>query len=182
MTSKMRVIDKIDTLDRRHFLGGSAGAVAVAAAASFVPGQAMAVPLKNTSAEAFPTLVRMSRDLYPHDRLPDSVYETAVQTIDGQLSADPQSKALLTNGAQQLDAAAVAMRRKPYLAIDGEADRVAVLRSIEQTPFFKTMRSGMVTALYNQEGMWPKLGYEGSSAEKGGYLHRGFDDIDWLPA
>jgi hypothetical protein len=39
-----------------------------------------------------------------------------------------------------------------------------------------------VTALYNQQELWTKLGYEGSSAEKGGYLHRGFNDLDWLPA
>ena len=25
------------------------------------------------------------------------------------------------------------------------------------------------------------LGYEGSSFEQGGYLHRGFNDLDWLP-
>jgi hypothetical protein len=25
------------------------------------------------------------------------------------------------------------------------------------------------------------LGYEGPAYEKGGYLHRGFDDLDWLP-
>jgi len=40
----------------------------------------------------------------------------------------------------------------------------------------------MITALYNQKDVWTKLGYEGSSAEFGGYLHRGFDDIDWLDA
>jgi hypothetical protein len=28
--------------------------------------------------------------------------------------------------------------------------------------------------------VWTKLGYEGPSAPEGGYLHRGFDDIDWL--
>jgi hypothetical protein len=40
----------------------------------------------------------------------------------------------------------------------------------------------MITALYNQPDLWAKLGYEGSSAEHGGYIHRGFNDIDWLPA
>ena len=40
---------------------------------------------------------------------------------------------------------------------------------------------GLVVSLYNQTEIWPKFGYEGSSAEHGGYLHRGFNDIDWLP-
>ena len=33
----------------------------------------------------------------------------------------------------------------------------------------------------NQKALWPKFGYEGSSFEHGGYLHRGFNDLDWLP-
>jgi hypothetical protein len=28
--------------------------------------------------------------------------------------------------------------------------------------------------------VWPYFGYEGPSNDKGGYAHRGFDDIDWL--
>ena len=38
-----------------------------------------------------------------------------------------------------------------------------------------------MTTLYNDPQVWEKLGYEGPSAEQGGYLSRGFDDIDWLP-
>jgi hypothetical protein len=30
--------------------------------------------------------------------------------------------------------------------------------------------------------VWAKFGYEGPSADKGGYISRGFDDIDWLEA
>ena len=40
--------------------------------------------------------------------------------------------------------------------------------------------AALVVSLYNQPAVWAKLGYEGSSAEHGGYIHRGFDDIDWL--
>ena len=39
----------------------------------------------------------------------------------------------------------------------------------------------LVVSLYNQKELWPKFGYEGSSAEHGGYIKRGFADIDWLP-
>jgi len=34
--------------------------------------------------------------------------------------------------------------------------------------------------LYNQKPLWAKFGYEGSSADKGGYINRGFNDIDWV--
>jgi hypothetical protein len=37
-----------------------------------------------------------------------------------------------------------------------------------------------VSGLYSQPDVWPYFGYEGPSNDKGGYLHRGFDDIDWL--
>ncbi len=37
-----------------------------------------------------------------------------------------------------------------------------------------------MVSLYNQQEVWAILGYEGESASKGGYINRGFDDIDWL--
>ena len=43
------------------------------------------------------------------------------------------------------------------------------------------MHATTVVALYDDHEVWDLLGYEGSSFEKGGYLHRGFDDLDWLP-
>ena len=38
----------------------------------------------------------------------------------------------------------------------------------------------MVT-LYNDKEVWDVLGYEGASFDKGGYVNRGFNDLDWLP-
>ena len=43
------------------------------------------------------------------------------------------------------------------------------------------MHSTTVVALYDDHEVWELLGYEGPSFDKGGYLHRGFDDLDWLP-
>jgi len=178
----MRIIDKVERLGRRDFLGRSAGALAAAVVVGPALANAAVVPLKTVKPGAAPTLVKMARDLYPHDILADVFYENALATIDGNLAAIPASATLLTDGVAVLDAAAIKLRGKPYVAIAAEADRVAVLKTIEATPIFKTMRSGMVTALYDQPALWTKLGYEGSSAEKGGYIHRGFNDIDWLPA
>lgn len=178
----MRVIDKIDVMDRRGFLGRSGGLAALLAAVPVLPGAATAaVTLKTGAASDVATLVKMARDIYPHDILPDAAYEAAVAALDGQIADDP-AKVRLADGVKQLDAAAQKMKGRPYIAIEKEEDRVAVLKAIETSPFFKQVRSGMVTALYNQDEFWVKFGYEGSSAEKGGYLHRGFNDLDWLPA
>ena len=177
----MRLVEKREVIDRRGFLGRTAGTAALLAAAPVLPGVAQAA-LKTGDAAAMPTLVKMARDLYPHDMLPDSAYETAVVTIDGTFSDGEVAKMSMGQGVAELNDAATKMKGKTYLALDAEADRVAVLMGMQQagSPFFKAMRSGMVTALYNQEGIWKKFGYEGSSAEKGGYLHRGFNDLDWL--
>jgi hypothetical protein len=44
------------------------------------------------------------------------------------------------------------------------------------------VRAEVVTTLYNDTEVWQILGWEGESFSKGGYLERGFDDLDWLPA
>ena len=179
----MRIIDKRAQLDRRTFIRRSAAAAALTGmVGTFSDGGAFAAPLKTVPVAAAPTLVKVARDLFPHDRLPDAFYENAVTTIDATLAADEATKTLLADGAASLDAAAIKLKGARYAAITAETDRVAVLKSIEDTPFFTRVRAEMVTALYNQPDVWTKLGYEGSSAEKGGYIHRGFNDIDWLPA
>jgi len=55
-----------------------------------------------------------------------------------------------------------------------------VLQQIEATPFFQSIRGGLVVSLYNQPEVWPIFGYEGESFSKGGYIARGFNDIEWL--
>jgi len=54
------------------------------------------------------------------------------------------------------------------------------LLSRRQTPFFQKLRSDFVLYLYSNPAIWPLFGYEGPSNDKGGYLHRGFNDIDWI--
>ena len=67
-----------------------------------------------------------------------------------------------------------------YVGLGWEADRVALLKAQSANPMFETIRSGLVVSLYNQKEIWPIFGYEGESFSKGGYIHRGFDDITWL--
>jgi len=51
---------------------------------------------------------------------------------------------------------------------------------MEKNPFFQRVRGALVGGLYGNPDVWPLFGYEGESASKGGYINRGFDDIDWL--
>ncbi len=175
----MRVIDKVTRVNRRDVLRVTAGAATVAAIAPTVGRTALAEPLKTVNASGAETLLKMARDIYPHDRIPDVFYQNAIASIDKEVS-EGGSKTLLSDGVAELDAAATKIKGKPYAALTAENDRVEVLKSMEAGAFFQKVRSSLVTALYNQPDLWIKMGYEGPSYDKGGYINRGFNDIDWL--
>jgi hypothetical protein len=179
----MRLIDKTPKVSRRTLLR-SGGATAAAVAAFPVSGKVFAADPVAISAEAFATLVKMARDLYPHDKVADSYYAKVIADHDTAAKTDEAKKKMLTDGAQLLDGLGERMGYGKYAAIAKEDDRVAVLKEVEkQNPaFFGAIRGSLVTGLYNNQELWPMFGYEGSSADKGGYIDRGFSDIDWLKA
>ena len=136
---------------------------------------AWAVEVTALKPETMATLVQMARDIYPHDRLRDEFYVVAVKSYDTAEQAP-----MVEEGIAALDAAARGKGHSGYLGAGWEADRVEILRAMEESAFFQTIRAGLVTGLYNQKEVWPLFGYEGESYSQGGYLNRGFNDINWL--
>lgn len=180
----MREVDRRSKYNRRTFLQGAATAVpvvAVATSAGLGIEDAWAADAATLAPATLKTLVKVARDIYPHDFLVDSYYITAIKPWDGKAAKDPAIKTLLEDGVRRLDQDAQDRHKVAYAQVPWEADRIALLQGIEQTDFFKKLRSDLVVSLYNQQELWPKFGYEGSSAEHGGYIKRGFNDIDWLP-
>ena len=180
----MRTVDPRTRVARRTFLRGAAGAAPAAALAvsgGITASAAWAQDARAIDPHAMATLVKMARDIYPHDQIGDIFYVRAIQPYDPKAGKDAAFRDLLANGVGRLDTDAKDRFSTNYLGVAWEADRLVLLRGIEQTPFFKTVRADLVVSLYNQPELWAKLGYEGSSAEYGGYLHRGFNDVDWLP-
>jgi hypothetical protein len=169
-----------DAVSRRSFVKSSSAALILTATAVIHPIEAWGLEAKGLAPAAVQTLIQASRDIYPHDHLADRFYALAVKDFDIKTAADPKLKALFEGGVAKLDAAARAAHGVPYVQVGWEEERVALLKRIETTPFFKALRSGLVTGLYNQKEIWPLFGYEGSSADKGGYIDRGFDDLTWL--
>lgn len=165
-------------LSRRHILrGGMVGAMLVITPTAVLsPDRAWGIEPATLTPEQMATLIALARDIYPHDQLPDRYYAIAIRPYDAEAAADPERRALLETGLADLDARAGGS----YRALGWEDQRVAILREIEPSPFFQTIRAGLVTGLYNQPEIWPIFGYEGESYSQGGYLYRGFDDIDWL--
>ncbi len=170
-------------LSRRDLLKKSA-----AISASMVVGSgflassnaAWAMEVKALTPETMATLVQMARDIYPHDRFPDELYAAAVKSHDEAASKDPSYKRMIEIGTTVLDTLAVEEGHSNYVATGWEADRLRLLKSMRNGEFFQTIRGGLVVGLYNQPAVWEKLGYEGASFDKGGYINRGFDDINWL--
>ena len=180
----MREVDRRRKYDRRVFLKGAATtvpAVAVATSTGIGFTDAWADDAAALTPATLKTLVKVARDIYPHDFLGDSYYITAVKPWDDKAAKDPAVKSLINDGVARLDQEANDRHKMPYVQVPWENDRVALLQRIEQTAFFQKIRGDLVVSLYNQKELWPKFGYEGSSAEHGGYIKRGFADIDWLP-
>ncbi|MGB8608305.1 gluconate 2-dehydrogenase subunit 3 family protein [Bradyrhizobium sp.] len=180
----MREVDRRGKYSRRTFLQGAATAVpvaAVAASAGVGIEDAWAADATTLAPSSMKTLVKVARDIYPHDFLVDNYYIAAIKPWDEKAAKDPAIKTLLEDGVRRLDQDAQDRHKLGYAQVPWEADRVVLLQGIEQTDFFKKLRSDLVVSLYNQKELWPKFGYEGSSAEHGGYIKRGFNDIDWLP-
>ncbi|MGL4310415.1 MAG: Twin-arginine translocation pathway signal [Paracoccaceae bacterium] len=165
-------------LTRRALLGRAVAVGAIAVMGTgFVaaPNAAWALEVTAITPEQMATLLQMARDIYPHDQVPDQYYAVAVKGYDAE-----DKKEMVTAGIAELDAAAKAQGHADYLSIGWEEDRVKVLQAIEGSTFFQTIRGGLVTGLYNQKEVWPIFGYEGESFSQGGYIERGFDDINWL--
>ncbi|ROR91205.1 gluconate 2-dehydrogenase subunit 3 family protein [Nocardioides aurantiacus] len=125
-------------------------------------------------------LVRLLRAAYPHPRFPDGPYERTADTIIEQVDESLWHRLALVQGLESLDAAAQHSRGTGFADLDDE-QALALLRGIEDAQFFAFVRGVTVVTLYNDHEVWDLLGYEGESYSKGGYLHRGFDDLDWLP-
>ena len=129
------------------------------------------------SQQARANLVRLLRVAYPHPQFPDGPYERTADAIIDQVGESTWHRLSLTSGLESLDAAAGGS----FADLD-DSTALGLLREMADAQFFAFVRGVTVTTLYNDPEVWDLLGYEGASFEQGGYLHRGFDDLDWLPA
>lgn len=166
---------------RRHVVAGS---VTLAVLASVSPialtGEARAASWKAFTPHEASTLIRFTRDLFPHDFLDDSAYATALAGLDGNAASDEMIRDLVKAGVADLDARAQAAAGKDFADVADESKRIAILKDMQDTALFQTVYGSTQMALYNEPVIWPKFGFEGPSGPKGGYLHRGFNDLDWL--
>ena len=167
---------------RRTFITTSGGAIVGSLAftsgaiALLAPTRTWALELTALSPHAGETILRFARHLYPHDTLEDAVYALVAKDLDTASQSDAATAKLLEEGVAELDQAA----NGSWLKLS-PTDQLALVRARETTPFFQTIRSTAVVSLYNNDMAFAHFGYEGPSFARGGYIGRGFNDLDWLP-
>lgn len=110
---------------------------------------------------------------YPHDSFPEGPYQRTAAKVEEAALATPEAAAAMVSG---LDA----LYSSGFLGLDPAAATDA-LRTVQTEQFFLLIHATTVVVLYDDREVWQLLGYEGESFAQGGYLTRGFDDLDWLP-
>lgn len=168
-------------LARRDFLKGTGllfGTLATGTVlAGLAPSTVWALELKKLSSAEGAALMAMGRVLYPHEKLPDAVYALLAKDLDGKAAGDAGAARQLADGIVWLNQSAGGNFAKA-----SAARRLEIVRSMEGTTFFNTVRGQCITSLYDNDMAYAVFGYPGASWDKGGYITRGFQDLKWLPA
>ena len=128
---------------------------------------------QGVSATPDQTLARFLYLLAPLPALTASDYDAASRSLLDRSSRLPVLRSHLQALLERLDAAA-------FMSLSIPA-QVALLKSAQGSPEFRYL-SNPAWGVLNHKPAWLRIGYEGASFPLGGYRHRGFDDIDWLPA
>lgn len=121
-------------------------------------------------------LVHIIKTAFPHKDFPPGPYERMADRIIEAADESRWFRLKLIQGVQTLNSAA----NGSFTELDFD-ETTAALKTVENTEFFMFIRRSTILEMYEDEEVWQAVGYEGPSFEKGGYIDRGFDDLDWLP-
>ena len=167
-------------LKRREFLQ-RAGSIALGTAAlqlcplRLSAADIQSLTLKNLGEKDALVLAQVSRLLFPHDALEQAVYLGVVRDIDLDIERDHEPAKLVQGISALLD-----KKSGGDWSAAGNEKQVAILKAMQGDELFNYLHRRSIDSLYQDPVVWDLLGYQGSSVEHGGYLYRGFNDIDWL--
>jgi len=169
-------VSTMTPMPRRSFLAATgvvSGLLAAGGPLSLIaPGRAWALELKALTSSQGAVLMSVARTVAPHDALEDAAYALVVKAIDAAAAADEHIRAMVGLGVSGLG---------ENFASQTEAARVAALKAAERSEFFRFARASTLANLYSSALASAHFGYEGEAFSKGGYLTRGFNELNWLP-
>ena len=161
---------------RRSFLAASGVVTGLLAAGGplslIAPSRAWALEVRALTSSQGATLLSVARTIAPHDGLEDAAYALVVKALDAAMAADEHTRASVVAGLAALG---------DDFASRSEAARTEALKAAEGSEFFRLVRSATLANLYSSPLAYAHFGYQGEAFTKGGYLTRGFDELDWLP-
>lgn len=168
-------------MKRREFLKTGALVVAgTAAAASGLISVASANEWRGKLTSFKPdqaqTLLAMCRQIFPHSSVDEVCYVKVVMDLDAESGKDPSVAKLLADGVAALDHA----KGSKFAELKG-SEQIDALTAMQDTPFFQKVRGTELQSLYNNHAVWKAFGYQGPAYALGGYIHHGFNDLNWLP-
>ena len=159
------------SVSRRTFLTGALATTVYMSLWSIDPAKAKITA--GSKKEDKELLMKMVRTLYPHDRFPDGPYIRTTDDVINKGNSSPENAIMLQEGIDQL-------KSDNFSKLDME-ESTKYLTKMGRTAFFEHVRGTTTVTLYNDKEVWEILGYEGYSSDQGGYVNRGFNDLDWLP-
>jgi hypothetical protein len=167
-------------MKRRDFIKASAltvvgAAVAVSGVVGISGADLPAAKLTTLRGHQGEALLKMARRIFPHKRVNDAAYWRVVEQIDAAAKADADVARLIADGLEKLDT-----EGNRFVDLS-EKEQTAALKRIEGSPFFQKVRTIELQNFYGDPEVWEVLGYQGPAYKFGGYIHRGFDDLTWLP-
>jgi len=172
----MSIDSQLDSQSRREALErmfkGSLAAGSLAAGSLNVMPSAQAADSSFTDDERS-MLEAVAYTLFPHASLDKSNYAAVVTALQGALTADAGK---LENARETL----ATLQQGGFLSAS-QSEREGQLRAVEKSDFFSVSYGTTLNTLYSDKAVWAKFGYGGSAVEHGGYLKRGFNNINWLP-
>jgi len=166
---------------RRQLLGTTA-LIALTAGLLTTPMSRFAVAGEGFNDAQKLTLLRIARDVYPHETLLDNApYQAVVDAILTESGKDEKVAKMMGDGLADIEKRAQAVYKTNYTAVKDPLQREGLLRQVELTDWFQKIRGGLLFGLYNNKALYPKFGYDGSSWEKGGFIKDpSFGKVDWL--
>jgi hypothetical protein len=129
-----------------------------------------------TSDKTSDSLTRMAQLLFPHDGLADDVYASVMSGVLAATANDPTMTEILHTAEASLDARS----GQSWIELD-EAAQVDVMQASQDEAYFAAILGTVRGHFYYNPAVFEHLHYPGPSKGFGGYIKRGFDDIDWLP-
>ena len=118
----------------------------------------------------------LARRLFPHRTVSERAYAAAAAALLEHAETSAALSDAITVGVNSLQ-----QQLSGDWAAKGAQQQIADIKRIESSAFLAAAYQHLLTSIYRDPEVWRVIGYEGSSVEYGGYLERGFDDIDWLP-